>query len=319
MKGAPPTLISDEEARRLGPEAAALITDAYHRLDSALSPLPDKPEETTVAASRALWLLACGRRHSADAAASKPLVPLDADQQQRFIELVQQRLAGMPLAHLTERQQFMGMEMVAGPGALIPRKETELVARSAIDLAVRIADEQGEVLVLDVCTGSGNVAAAVAAAEPRAKVYASDVSEDAVCLARRNFEHLGLGSRVNLRCGDLFDALDGEGDVGRMHLITCNPPYISTGRVAQLPAEIAGHEPREAFDGGPLGVRILERLIREAPERLRPGGWLVFEVGLGQGPSVARRLARSQWYTSVDCLTDERDQVRGLVAHTPLG
>ncbi|HEX6640638.1 MAG TPA: HemK family protein methyltransferase, partial [Thermoanaerobaculia bacterium] len=194
------------------------------------------------------------------------------------------------------------------------RRETELVARAAAQLAQRIAAQKGAVRVMDVCTGSANVALAIAIAEPRATVFASDLSEEAVELARLNVAHAGLENRVTLRSGDLLAPFDEPEFVGTIDLLTCNPPYISSGRVDQLPAEIGGHEPRLAFDGGPLGVRILQRLIREAPRMLVPGGWLAFEVGLGQGKSVAQRMRSSGAYASVEPVEDERGETRVLIA-----
>ena len=109
---------------------------------------------------------------------------------------------------------------------------------------------------------------------------------------------------MTLRVGDLIAPFDVDGLRGEVDLLTCNPPYISTGRMAEMPTEIVGHEPALAFDGGPLGVRILSRLIREAPKLLRDGGWLAFEVGLGQGSAVEQRLLRSGDYMHVDRVMD---------------
>lgn len=304
---------SDAEAQTIGAAGASALRDGLQRL-IALETLPDKPEETSQSALRALWHLAAGRRLSADAALETPLPALDDAGITRFGALLERRMAGTPLAHLTERQRFMGIEMLAGPGALIPRRETELVARAAAELAQRIAAQNGAVRVMDVCTGSANVALAIAIAEPRATVFASDLSEEAVELARLNVAHAGLENRVTLRSGDLLAPFDEPEFVGTIDLLTCNPPYISSGRVDQLPAEIGGHEPRLAFDGGPLGVRILQRLIREAPRMLVPGGWLAFEVGLGQGKSVAQRMRSSGAYASVEPVEDERGETRVLIA-----
>lgn len=311
-QGAPARWSRREDAD-LGAEGMAAAHAAMTSL-TTLELLADKPEETTHSALRALWHLASGDRLSAAAAMERPLPRLDPSGLTRFHELVKSRVSGTPLAHLTERQRFMGLEMVAGPGALIPRRETEIVARAAVDLARRIAAERDVVTVVDVCTGSGNVAAAIATSEPRARVYASDLSEAAVKLARRNMEHLGVGDRVTLRTGDLLAPFDTPEFAAQVDLLTCNPPYISSGRVTEMPKEISEHEPRLAFDGGPLGVRILQRLIREAPRLLRVGGWLAFEVGLGQGPSVAQRLRSSGTYADVSSLADEQGQLRVLMA-----
>lgn len=276
--------------------------------------LPDKPDETTVATVRALWHLAGGEPMSARLATERALPSLDPGQRDRLRSLVRERLSGVPLAHQTERQSFMDVEMLAGPGALIPRRETELLGRAATSLLCRQAETATVVTVVDVCTGSGNLAAALALAEPRATVYASDLSDEAISLARRNMAHLGLDHRVTLRVGDLLEPFDVEGFRGAVDLLTCNPPYISTGRLDEMPIEIVGHEPALAFDGGPLGVRILQRLIRQAPVLLCAGGWLAFEVGLGQGPAVERRLHKTDDYGQVDRIEDASGQVRALLA-----
>lgn len=281
----------------------------------------DKPDETPASTLRALWLAAAGRPCSVAATAGVTLPPLDAAGIARLRALVEQRLAGRPLAHLTGRQRFMGLEMLAGPDALIPRPETELLAAAAVARLQLLAAQTGSAagpgpLVIDTCTGSGNVAAALAAAVPSARVHAADLSPEAVQLARRNLDQLGLG-RVHTAVGDLLGPFDQPELLGRVDLITCNPPYISSGRLATMPGAVVGHEPTLAFDGGPLGVRVVQRLVREAPRWLRPGGWLVFEVGLGQGPAVAQRLRASGDYGVVDELVDEAGEVRVLAACRP--
>lgn len=316
MSDAAARLLSPTEEATLGAASIAAAHAALRRLEEELRTLPDKPEETSVSALRALWHLAAGTRLSAPEALVRPLPPLDGAGRERVDELVAERLEGTPLAYITERQRFMGIDMLAGPGALIPRAETEILGRTALALATRLADDRGTALVMDVCTGSANLAAAIALLEPRTTVAAADLSDDAVALARRNVEHLGVDSRVSLRVGDLLAPFDEPTFVGRVDLLTCNPPYISSGRVATMPDEIARHEPSLAFDGGPLGVRILQRLMREAPRMLRPGGWLAFEVGLGQAPSVADRLRRSGSYTDVETVEDGVGQPRVLVARS---
>lgn len=314
MTDALPSLLLTGEAESLGADRVALLNTLLAELEAGLRTLPDKPEETSVSALRALWHLASDHAVSAARALQLPLPPLDTSAQERLRVLLRQRLSGVPLAHLTGRQQFMGLEMLAGPGALIPRHETEILGRVALDLLGQLATAQSTVHVIDVCTGSGNLAAALAAAAPAARVFAADLSAEAVALARRNVEHLGLADRVQLGVGDLLAPFDTADHLGRVDLLTCNPPYISTGRMATMPDEIVGHEPSLAFDGGPLGVRILQRLIKEAPRFLRPGGWLAFEVGLGQGPSVAQRLRKSGAFGEVHTHDDAQGQVRVLSA-----
>jgi release factor glutamine methyltransferase len=288
-------------------------------LAQGLQTLHDKPEETSVSALRALWHLAAGAQLSVQAASEQPLQPLPAAHAQRLADLVGERLRGTPLAHLTQRQRFMGLELLAGPQALIPRRETELLGLAAAQLLAEAARGGRAVLALDVCTGSGNLALGMATQVPTARVLAADLSHEAVELARQNVLALGLQQRVEVREGDLLAPFDETTFLGQIDVLTCNPPYISSPKVDALPSEIAAHEPRLAFDGGPFGVRILQRLIREAPRFVRPGGWLAFEVGLGQGAAVSKRLTPAAGYAEVRALTDAQGEVRALLARTVFG
>lgn len=303
--------------------SVAGFTERLTVLRSAMQTLPDKPEETPEATLRALWCLAAGRPMSAEAAshlADDALPVLDAAQDAQLGAFIAQRLAGIPLAHLTGRQTFMGMEMLAGPQALIPRRETELLARAALVHLRAMAQPR----VIDVCTGSGNLALAMAQGVPTARVWGADLSPEAVALAEANARHLGLSERVQWRCGDLlapFDASEANaahGDsadfLGRTDLLLCNPPYISSGKLDSMPAEIVQHEPSLAFDGGPFGIRILQRLMKDAPRFLRSGGWLGLEVGLGQGPAVQQWLARTGQFDTPQAVPDDHGQVRYLLA-----
>jgi release factor glutamine methyltransferase len=282
------------------------------RLGAGWSPLPDKPEETPESTLRALWYTAAGEPRSAQAARLGDLPALDGAALAALDALIDQRLAGVPLAHLTGRQHFIEIEMLAAPAALVPRKETELLGRAAIDLVCEAGG--GTATVVDVCTGCGNIALAVARHVPGAHVFGADLSEEAVALARRNAAWLGLDQRVEFRAGDLLAPFDDAAFIGRVDLLTCNPPYISSAKVGQMAAETAGHEPRLAFDGGPLGVTILMRLLQEAPRFLRAGGWLAFEVGLGQGPALVRRLKAAGAWNEVREMTDDNGAVRAIAA-----
>jgi release factor glutamine methyltransferase len=288
--------------------------ELLERITSTLTFLPDKPEESPESTLRALWFTAAGSPRSAEAAMGGDLPLLDEAGRSRLLGMLDRRFSGVPLAHLTERQRFVDMEMLAGPGALVPRRETELLARTAIDLAREIAQRQAVVRVMDVCTGSGNVALAVAYHVPAANVFAADLSEEAVALARLNAAHLGLEARAQFRAGDLLAPFDAPEFHGSIDVLTCNPPYISSAKVEQMHGEISKHEPRLAFDGGAFGVNILMRLLQDAPRFLKPGAWLAFEVGLGQGPAMAKRLEKVVGVTQVHPLKDGRGDVRALSA-----
>jgi len=289
----------------------------YEQLLSALasnwqSP-NDRPEETPESTLRALWFLAVGKPRAVQRC-DDTLPPLSEPAQERLAELVRQRSAGVPLAHLTGRQCFMGIEMLAGPEALIPRKETEILGYGALRLLRELVASQGQATVVDVCTGGGNLALALARYVPGCRVHAADISAEAIELARRNAQYLGLAPRISFAVGDLFAPLEGVLAPASADLVVCNPPYIASHRVAEMPEEIRGHEPQQAFDGGPFGVSILLRLMNEAPCHLKRGGWLAFEVGLGQGEPILRRLLRHQAYSVIEPLYDGEQRPRALLA-----
>lgn len=298
----------------LGPHGQTALAQRLAHLTQALDILPDKPEETPASALRALWLLAAGQPLSLHAASETALPPLDARQLDDLDALIARRIAGEPVAYLTGRQRFMGLELLASPEALIPRAESEMLARVAIEkLRDVAASRTGSPLAIDVCCGSGNLALALAHAVPKALVHGADISPSAIDLASANTRQLGLSERVQLHNGDLL-APFGEAFHRKVDLLVSLPPYISTAKMDTMPQEIVGHEPHLAFDGGPFGVRILMRLIREAPPLLRPGGWLGMEVGLGQGPAMTQLLEKSPAYDRVETIADAGGAVRAVLA-----
>jgi release factor glutamine methyltransferase len=291
-----------------------LYNELIDRLAASWVAQPDKPEETPESTLKALYFCAAGRPVSVQKA-SREDAPVLNDQEQILLrDLVDKRLTGIPLAHITGRQQFLGIELLAGPEALIPRIETEILGRAALAIAKSLADTRGSVAIMDVCTGSGNVALGIAAGESRSRVFGSDLSEEAITLARKNASHLNLASRVEFKQSDLFASFESDEFYGKMDLVTCNPPYIPSVKVSSMDPEISQREPRLAFDGGSLGITILTRLIREAPKFLKQNSFLCFEVGLGQGKAMEQRLRKENIYHNIQSYVDNANQVRALSA-----
>jgi release factor glutamine methyltransferase len=208
--------------------------------------------------------------------------------------------------------RFLDIELILHGSVLAPRAETELLARHAI----RLLEQSGEAapVVIDMCCGSGNVGLAIAHALPAVSLLAADLTADTVETARANAARLGLSQRARVFQGDLFGALAGECAEGRAAMIVCNPPYISTGRLEGESAHLLESEPREAFDGGPYGISIQQRLVREAPGYLKPGGLLLFEFGVGQERQAQSLLTRSRVFECLDFPTDEEGRPRVAVA-----
>ena len=297
-----------------GATAQSRFRDLVTHLESKWSPLPDKPEETPELTVRALWFAAAGQPRSVARCGEGSLPSLDDSGIDRLSELVTLRAAGKPLAHLTGRQNFAGLEMLSGPEALIPRRETELLARTAADILHEALRMGPDVFAIDVCTGSGNVALALAAYDKRVRVLGADISADALLLAARNADHLGLASRTDFVVSDLFEGIDAERHSKSASVITCNPPYIASAKVPVMAPEISLHEPRLAFDGGAFGLTIISRLLADAPRFLRSGGSLCFEVGAGNGGFWSERLTRNALYSTVRAVTDGSGVARVLVA-----
>ncbi|WP_332697089.1 N5-glutamine methyltransferase family protein [Bosea sp. (in: a-proteobacteria)] len=216
-------------------------------------------------------------------------------------------------------QRFMNVVLELAPDVLVPRQETELLGASAVAI---LRERPSGAVVIDMCCGSGNLALSIAAEIPSAHVWGADLTDSTVALARRNAERLAVQNRVTIRQGDLFGALEGDGLAGTVDMIVCNPPYISTARLEGDSAHLLEAEPREAFDGGPYGISIHQRVIRDAAGFLKPGGWLLFEFGEGQDRQAAALIARARAYEPVTFAANEAGTprvalVRKLAAVAP--
>ncbi len=206
-------------------------------------------------------------------------------------------MSDVAAAFRSGRSSFMGVELEVAPGALVPRAETELLGRTALELLRPIASPR----FIDMCCGSGNLVCGIASALPSAKAWASDLTDGTVSLARRNVERLGLAPRVTVSQGDLFAGL---GALEAVDAVVCNPPYISTSRLSKDRASLLDSEPREAFDGGPYGLTIHQRVLKEALPFVKPGGWLLFEMGEGQHKQLTMLFARVKAWGEVQLVND---------------
>lgn len=291
-----------------------LFIQLKNELDSRLSILEDKPEESVDSTLKACWHTASGTPKSAEEAIKFPLPELTELQVKKLHFLIGQRLENIPLAHITGRQNFMGIELLADKRALIPRKETEILGNKALEVSKHLAKEKKPVRVMDICCGAGNLGLAVAHYNRDVKIFATDLSGDAVELTKENISFLNLDNRVHSEQGDLFSAFDKNEHYETTDMIICNPPYISSSKALKMNSEISEHEPLLAFDGGMFGTKIIQRLIIDAPKFLVPGGWLLFEVGVGQGEFIMRLCRENNHYSKVDSLADAQNNIRVIIA-----
>ncbi|TRW92068.1 peptide chain release factor N(5)-glutamine methyltransferase [Candidatus Methylobacter oryzae] len=283
-------------------------------LENKLNLLKDKPEENIDSTLKALGFAALGLCKSAETAAKLPFPELTEEHKNRLFELLNQRLDSTPLAHITGRQSFMGIEFLCDERALIPRKETEILGYKALGLSQEIAKEKQRANIIDVCCGSGNLGLAIVSHNAQAYVYATDLSAEAVELTQENISFLNLGDRINVRQGDLLSAFETEDYFEKIDLIVCNPPYIPSASLPKMNTEILAHEPVLAFDGGVMGISLIQKLILEAPRFLTKSGALIFEVGVGQGRFASRLCQRSGLYSHIESISDDSGNIRVILA-----
>ncbi|OWK36122.1 peptide chain release factor N(5)-glutamine methyltransferase [Fimbriiglobus ruber] len=214
--------------------------------------------------------------------------PADADRT-TFKDLIRRRVEGWPVAYLIGQREFYLLPFEVTPAVLIPRPDTETLVLEAL----KLLKGKPAPAVLDLGTGSGCIAVSLAHQSKTARVTATDVSPDALDVARRNATRHGVADRIAFAQGDLFAAVP-EG--ATFDLIASNPPYITPGELAELAPEVRDHEPRIALDGGPDGLAFYRRIAADAGRFLTPGGTVMVEVGWTQEAAVRGLFeSRPEW------------------------
>ena len=202
---------------------------------------------------------------------------------ERFESLVSRRVGAEPVAYVTGSREFWSLDFRVTPDVLIPRPETEHLVEAVLEF---LAARRGPCRVLEIGTGSGAVAVCLAKENPAAEVWATDISEPALEIARENADRHGVGQRIHWRRGDLLAPV--QGLPGGFDVLVSNPPYVPSGDIAGLQREVRDWEPALALDGGADGMDFCRRLLRGGVRHLRPGGMLAVEVGAEQGGAVSR-------------------------------
>ena len=235
------------------------------------------------------WLLACVLNVSRTWLLAHNDYTLSDKEFTLYKEYIARKANGEPLSHIVGYQPFDGLDIIVTPDVLTPRPETA----ELVELASTLYDRKSPLTFLDMCTGSGCIACALAKRFPRAQVLAVDVSEKALAVAQENVKKFRLQERVHLLQSDLWEGVQGTFD-----LIISNPPYIPSQIVDTLTREVLC-EPRLALDGGQDGLDIVRPLCSVAADYLNPGGWLALELCKGQAAAVARGLAEIGWQAGV--------------------
>jgi release factor glutamine methyltransferase len=236
---------------------------------------------------------------------------LTADEQSGYDDVVRERARGCPTQYITGHQEFWGLDLLVSPAVLIPRPETEHVVETVLELVKEYPFAgPGRLRILDVGTGSGCIALALASELPHAEIHACDISEEALEIARVNAARLALGGRVLFRKSDLLAVYLGQ----KFDFVISNPPYVGEAEADKVQRQVREFEPRIAVFSGHEGMDIYRRLIPEAQGALHPGGWFASEIGYSEEVKVRGLL---DGWTDIQVTADLQGIPRVVAARKP--
>lgn len=226
-------------------------------------------------------------------------------------DLVKRRAAAEPVAYLIGRREFFGVEFKVTRDVLVPRPDTETLVLELVTEARKLPHPA----ILDLGTGSGCIAISVAVSVPAARITATDLSNEALAVARENAQRHKVADRISLLSGDLFAPVPSG---TQFDFVASNPPYVPDGEIPELPPEVRLHEPHGALQGGPDGLDVIRQLLVEAPAYLKPGGRLLIEFSPEQADPIVQLCGAVPTFQDVRILKDIEGRARVLVAtHTP--
>jgi len=216
------------------------------------------------------------------------------------LEIIKKRSQGnMPMEYILGKAVFMGNEFLCTQDTLIPTEDTDLLVQVAAGNANKLNMADKPCTIIEIGTGCGNIAISLALQLENVRIFASDISPNAVAVAQQNVDKYQVKEKVSLFCGDMFSPFQELGYQGAIDMVICNPPYIPTTSLAKLSAEIVDYEPRVALDGGAYGIDAFKKLIANARDFLSPAGMLLFEIGERQEKFVERLFGKNGGYQGV--------------------
>ncbi len=222
-----------------------------------------------------------------------------------YRDLIRRRIEGCPVAYLVGKKEFFSMKLEVSPAVLIPRPDSELVVIACLELARELAEPR----ILDIGTGSGNLAIALAVHLPEAVVFATDISPEALEIAKKNAVIHQVEERVHLVDGNLFEPVSSKEP---FDFLVSNPPYIAEGELAELESGVRDYEPKLALNGGESGFEVFDALIENAPQFLKPGGYLFIEIGAPQEEPARTRIQQKSCYRLFPTIHDYSGHPRVL-------
>ncbi len=242
-----------------------------------------------------------------------PSRPVRDDVIGQYESVIRRRAQRFPLQYITNRVEFMSLEFYVDGRVLIPRPETEVLVEAVIQRAQALP-ETSEIVIIDIGTGSGNIAVSLAKQLKNARIFAIDISPDALAVAKINAQRHEVSNKITFLCGDTFRPLEGLGTAVQAHFIVSNPPYVADDEFPLLQEEVRDFEPYTALVSGRDDLQAFKRIIAELNPWLKPGGFIAFEVGEKQAQRVSQLLQNTGRFTHIEFLVDYQQIPRIVVA-----
>ncbi len=245
---------------------------------------------------------------------TNPDDPIDDDVILKYKSLIKKRKKHIPLQYITRQVEFMSLDFVVNKHVLIPRPETEILVETVLDKAHNKQIQNKKTTIIDIGTGSGNISISLAKNLNNAEIYASDISQDALTIAKVNAQNHNVLNSVHFLHGNLFCAFSGIVEKGDIDFIVSNPPYVSESEWHHLEPEVKDHEPWKALVGGEDGFCISRQIIKEAIDWLKPGSYLIMEIGETQAKSIINLLENEGRYKEIEIIKDLQGKERIISA-----
>ena len=232
----------------------------------------------------------------------------------KYNELIHKRTSHVPLQYITKRVEFMSLDFVIDEGVLIPRPETEILVEAVIKKTDNKLYHDRIITIIDIGTGSGNIAVSLAKNISNVKIYASDISREALTVANENVLRHDVTDQIHLLHGNVFEAFSSKVKKGQVDFIVSNPPYVSKSESKNLEPELIDHEPLLALIGGEDGLFFYKQIIKDAADWIKPGGYLIIEIGETQANSIIKLMQNELHYDEIEIINDLQGKERIISA-----
>lgn len=232
----------------------------------------------------------------------------------RYNELIHRRSCHVPLQYITQRVEFMSLDFVVDERVLIPRPETEILVETVLKNTKKKLYHDRKITIIDIGTGSGNIAVSLAKNISNVKIYASDISQEALTVANENVQRHDVTDKIHLLHGNIFNAFIGNVEKGQVDFIVSNPPYVSETESNNLEPELRDHEPLLALVAGDDGLFFYKQIIKDATDWIKPDGYLVIEIGETQASSIIKLMQNELHYDEIEIIKDLQGKERIISA-----